>query len=89
MQYAMELEGIKQDYLDYSLEKFKYDKQLESEQKAKYEAYELLLQENPNLTWEEFEQTYGNNSIMTLSLVKRLEEPQIPESVQKFMEKYL
>lgn len=91
MQYAMELEGgtVKQDYLEYSLEKSKYDKQLEAEQQAKYEAYELLLKDNPNLTWEEFEQTYGNNSIMTLSLVKRLEEPQIPESVQKFMEKYL
>lgn len=54
MQYAMELEGgtVKQDYLEYSLEKFKYDKQLEAEQKAK-------------------------------------EEPVIPESVKKFMEKYL
>lgn len=89
MQYAMELEGVKQDYLEYSLEKFKYDKQLKEEQKAKQEAYELLLQENPNLTWEEFEQTYGNTSMMNLSLVERLEEPQIPESVVKFMEKYL
>lgn len=95
MQYAMELEGgtVKQDYLEYSLEKFKYDKQLEAEQQAKYEAYELLLQENPNLTWEEFEQTYGNTSMMNRrkkrSLVERLEEPTIPESVVKFMEKYL
>lgn len=93
MQYAMELEGVKQDYLEYSLAKFKYDKQLEEEEKAKYEAYELLLQENPNLTWEEFEQTYGNTSMMNRrkkrSLVERLEEPQIPESVVKFMEKYL
>lgn len=89
MQYAMELEGIKQDYLDYSLEKFKYDKQLEAEQQAKYEAYELLLKENTELTWEELEQTYGNTSMMNLNLVERLEEPQIPESVVKFMEKYL
>jgi hypothetical protein len=89
MQYAMELEGVKQDYLEYSLEKFKYDKQVEAEQKAKYEAYELLLQDNPNLTWEEFEQQYGNNVMMNLSLVERLEEPTIPESVVKFMEKYL
>ena len=89
MQYAMELEGVKQDYLEYSLEKLKYDKQLEKEQQAKYEAYELLLQDNPNLTWEEFEQQYGNNVMMNLSLVERLEEPQIPESVVKFMEKYL
>lgn len=89
MQYAMELEGVKQDYLEYSLEKFKYDKQLEAEQQAKYEAYELLLKENPNLTWEEFEQQYGNTSMMNLSLVERLEDPEIPESVKKFMEKYL
>ena len=93
MQYAMELEGVKQDYLEYSLEKFKYDKQLEEEQKAKYEAYELLLQDNTNLTWEEFEQTHGNTSMMNRrkkrSLVERLEEPTIPESVVKFMEKYL
>lgn len=91
MQYAMEQEGgtVKEDYLEYSLEKFKYDKQLQKEQQAKYEAYELLLQDNPNLTWEEFEQQYGNNVMMNLNLVEKLEEPQIPESVKKFMEKYL
>lgn len=49
----------------------------------------MLLQENPELTWEEFEQQYGNTSMMNLSLVERLEEPTIPESVVKFMEKYL
>lgn len=91
MLYAMELEGgaVKEDYLNYSLERMRYNKQLEAEEKAKQEAYELLLQDNPNLTWEEFEQTYGNTSMMNLSLVERLEEPQIPESVVKFMEKYL
>lgn len=93
MQYAMELEGVKQDYLEYSLEKFKYDKQLETEQKAKYEAYELLLQENPNLTWEEFEKTYSTPRTMmrarSLSVTPKLKEPEIPESVKKFMEKYL
>lgn len=93
--YKMEQEGgtTKQDFYTYLDEKYAYDKQLEAEQKAKYEAYELLLQENPNLTWEEFEQTYGNTSMMNRrkkrSLVERLEEPQIPESVVKFMEKYL
>lgn len=95
MLYAMEQEGgtVKQDYLEYSLEKFKYDKQLQEEEKAKSEAYELLLQDNPELTWEEFEKQYGNTSMMNRrkkrSLVERLEEPQIPESVVKFMEKYL
>lgn len=87
----MEQEGgtIKQDFYTYLDEKYAYDKQLEAEQQAKYEAYELLLQENPELTWEEFEANYGNNSMMNLSLVERLKEPQIPESVKKFMEKYL
>lgn len=81
------------DFYSYLDEKYAYDKQLEAEQKAKYEAYELLLKDNPNLTWEEFEQTYGNTSMMNRrkkrSLVERLEEPVIPESVKKFMEKYL
>lgn len=87
----MEQEGgtTKQDFYTYLGEKFAYDKQLEAEQKAKYEAYELLLQDNPNLTWEEFEQTYGNTSMMNLSLIEKIQEPQIPESVVKFMEKYL
>lgn len=87
----MEQEGgtTKQDFYTYLGEKIAYDKQLETEEKAKYEAYELLLQDNPNLTWEEFEQQYGNNVMMNLSLVERLEEPEIPESVVKFMEKYL
>lgn len=95
MQYAMELEGgtVKQDYLEYSLEKFKYDKQLQEEEESKCEAYKLLLQENPELTWEEFEKQYGNTSMMNRrkkrSLVERLEEPAVPESVVKFMEKYL
>lgn len=87
----MEQEGgtTKQDFYAYLDEKFAYDKQLEAEQQAKSEAYELLLQDNPNLTWEESEHQYGNTSMMNLSLVERLEEPQIPESVVKFMEKYL
>lgn len=91
----MEQEGgtTKKDFYTYLGEKFAYDKQVKEEQKAKYEAYELLLQENPNLTWEEFEQTYGNTSMMNRrkkrSLVEKIEEPQIPESVVKFMEKYL
>lgn len=91
MLYAMEQERdtTKQDFLEFTLEKIQYDKQLEAEEQVKYEAYELLLQENPELTWEEFEQQYGNNVMMNLSLVERLEEPTIPESVKKFMEKYL
>lgn len=73
--------------------KIAYDREQRADELAKYEAYELLLKENPNLTWEEFEQTYGNTSMMNRrkkrSLVEKIEEPQIPESVVKFMEKYL
>lgn len=77
------------DFYSYLDKKYAYDKQLEAEEQDKYEAYELLLQDNPELTWEEFEQQYGNNVMMNLSLVERLEEPEIPETVKKFMEKYL
>lgn len=86
-------ENVYDDYIGYRTSKIAYDNQVKEEQQAKYEAYELLLKENPNLTWEEFEQTYGNTSMMNRrkkrSLVERLEEPTIPESVVKFMEKYL
>lgn len=91
----MEQEGgtTKQDFYAYLDERFAYNNQLQEEEKQKQEAYELLLQENPELTWEEFEQTYGNTSMMNRrkkrSLVEKIEEPQIPESVVKFMEKYL
>lgn len=87
----MEQEGgtTKQDFYNYLGEKFAYDKQLEAEQKAKYEAYELLLRENHNLTWEEFEANYGNNIMMGLSLEEKLKEPVIPQTVQDFMKKYL
>ena len=47
---ALTLEGVKTDYLEYSLKKYIYDKQIGG---------------------------------------KQLEEPVIPESVKKFMEKYL
>lgn len=95
MLYAMEQEGgtIKEDYLNYSLQKMQYDKQVQEKEQAKYKAYELLLQDNPNLTWEEFESTYSTPQPMmrarSLSVTPELKEPEIPESVQKFMEKYL
>lgn len=84
MLYAMELEGgtVKQDYLEYSLEKFKYDKQLEAEEKAKQEAYQQALINNPNLTYEEFITSYP-------MMLPNIEEPTIPQSVQEFMKKYL
>lgn len=95
MMYAMELEGgtVKEDYLNYSLQKMQYDKQVEEKDKANQDAYELLLKDNPNLTWEEFESTYSAPQPMmrarSLSVTPELKEPEIPESVQKFMEKYV
>ena len=85
----MEQERVWNDYVNYRVAQLQYDKEQKAREKAKQQAYELLLKENPNLTWEEFEQQYGNNVMMNLSLVERLEEPVIPESVVKFMEKYL
>lgn len=85
----MKQENVYTDFENYLTQEKDYNNILLSEQKAKQEAYELLLKENPNLTWEEFESQYSNRSVMNLNLVERLEEPQIPESVKKFMEKYL
>ena len=67
------------DFYSYMDNKIIYDKQLEAEQQAKYEAYQLALQSNPNLTYEEF----------IASLIPVIEEPTIPQSVQEFMKKYL
>lgn len=80
----MEQKGgtTKQDFYTYLGEKFAYDKQLEAEQKAKYKAYQQALTSNPNLTYEEFIASYP-------MMLPNIEEPTIPESVQKFMEKYL
>lgn len=83
--YKMEQEGVLQDYYSYLDEKYAYDAQVQAEEQARYEAYELALQDNPELTWEEFETQYSP----TMSLEEKLKEPVIPESVKKFMEKYL
>lgn len=80
--YKMEQEGVLSDFYAYMDEKVEYDAQIQAEEQAKYKAYELLLQENPNLTWEEF--------LMSCpTTITSLEEPVIPETVQAFMEKYL
>lgn len=83
--YKMEQEGVLADYYSYMDEQTAYQKQLEEEEQAKYEAYNLALQENLELTWEEFETQYSP----TMSLEEKLKKPVIPESVQKFMKKYL
>ena len=87
MVYVMEQEGgtVKEDYLNYSLEKMKYDAQVQAEEQAKQEAYNLALQENSELTYEEFEAQYSP----IMSLEEKLQEPVIPQTVQDFMKKYL
>lgn len=93
----MEQEGIINDYDSYRLALSEYNKQeeIEFEHSMKvYNDYLTTVTDKDNImTYEEFEQTYGNTSMMNRrkkrSLVERLEEPTIPESVAKFMEKYL
>lgn len=70
------------DYYSYLDEKYAYDKQIQEEEESKYEAYQQALTANPNLTYEEFIASYP-------SMISIIEEPTIPESVVKFMEKYL
>lgn len=93
----MEQEGIIDDYDNYRLALSKYNQQEEIEFEHSMKAYNDYLttvtDKDNIMTYEEFEQTYGNTSMMNRrkkrSLVERLEEPTIPESVVKFMEKYL
>lgn len=53
--------------------------------KTLFELYQQELETNPNLTHEEF----ITKRPITLSIKSKLKEPIIPESVVKFMEKYL
>lgn len=89
----MEQEGIINDYDSYRLALSEYNKQEEIEFEHSMKAYNDYLttvtDKGNIMTYEEFEQQYGNNAMMNLSLVERLEEPEIPESVKKFMGKYL
>lgn len=89
----MEQEGIINDYDNYRLALSEYNKQEEIEFEHSMKAYNDYVttetDEDNIMTYEEFETKYGNNVMMNLSLVERLEEPQIPDSVVKFMEKYL
>ena len=78
----MKQEGVYNDYISYMDEKTVYDKQQRKLEQDKQLAYEQVLKENPNLTYEEFMSLQP----MTLNLI---EEPQPSEVLKKFMEKYL
>lgn len=82
--YAMELEGgtVKEDFLNYSFEKMKYDAQVQADEQSKQEAYENELMYNPELTWEEFLMNHPTT-------ITSVYEPVIPETVQAFIDKYL
>lgn len=78
----MKQENVYDDYIAYNDEKFAYDKQQEKLEEQKQLAYEQALQENPNLTYEEFLTIQPTN----LNLI---EEPQPSKALKQFMEKYL
>lgn len=78
----MKQEGVYNDFITYMDEKTAYDKKQEKLEQERQLAYEQVLKENPNLTYEDFMSVQP----MTLNLV---EEPQPSEALKKFMEKYL
>ena len=93
LENKMLIDGVLDSYNSYIEDLDNYEEQQKKVLEDKAKAYELALQSNPNLTYEEFEKTYDNTSMMNRrkkrSLVEKIEEPQIPDSVVKFMEKYL
>lgn len=78
----MKQEEVYNDFISYMDEKTLYDKQQRKLEQDRQLAYEQALEENPELTYEEFMSLQP----MTLNLV---EEPQPSENLKKFMEKYL
>ena len=78
----MKQENVYDDYIAYNDEKFTYDKKQRKLEEQRKLAYEQALQENPNLSYEEFLSMQPTN----LNLI---EEPQLSETLKKFIEKYL
>lgn len=78
----MQQENVYDDYISYMDEKTAYDKQQRKLEQDRQLAYEEVLKENPNLTYEEFMSVQP----MTLNFV---EEPQPSQALKDFMEKYL
>ncbi len=82
----MSKEGCSDDFDNYLLEKHAYDKQQEQLERDKQLAYEEELKQNPNLTYEEFIQ---NETEVDRMMLPEFEEPQVPQSVQNFIDKYI
>lgn len=93
----MEQEGgtTKQDFFNYYEQKLSYDKAQRKLESDKQLAYQEELETNPNLTYEEFLAQYSNQSTYSSRRRKRslmideLVEPEVPESVQNFIDKYI
>ena len=80
----MKEDGVYNDFITYMDKKTLYDKQQQNQEKQSLLAYQEVLKENPDLTYEEF----LSMQPMTLNLIVS-EEPQPSEALKKFMEKYL
>lgn len=84
MATKMQQEGVYNDFITYMDEKTLYNKQQRKLEEQRQLAYEQALQENPELTYEEF----LSMQPMTLNL-SVVEEPQPSPALQEFMNKYL
>lgn len=82
----MQKEGCLEEFDTYLTEKNTYDKAQRKLEEDKQLAYQEELKSNPNLTYEEFLSTYSLSDRMMLP---EFEEPQIPQSVQNFIDKYI
>lgn len=75
-------DGVIDEYNSYIKLLDEYEATQKKELEERYKSYELALQDNPELSYDDFLVNYP----MLLSV---RQEPQIPESVKKFMDKYL
>lgn len=78
----MQKEGCLDDFDAYLIEKNIYDKEQIKLEEQRQQAYQEMLKENPNLSYEEFMSVQQ----VTLNLV---EEPQPSQALQEFIKKYL
>ena len=82
MAEKMKQENVYNDYITYMDEKDIYNKKQKQLEEQIQLAYKQALQENQNLSYEEF----MSFQPMTLNLV---EEPQPSQALKQFIEKYL
>lgn len=78
----MQSEGIYEEYITYRDELFEYEQEQKAIEQQRQEAYQLALEENPELSYED----WLSAQPMTLSIS---EEPQPSERLVEFKEKWL